>query len=467
MKHVLVIAAMFACTAAQAQTSAVDLGRALYFGTQAFAAKPTVSGVPLPDSSAACVSCHGALGRGSREGAQAAPDITQRLHHTPLAWADAAAHGKAADGHMLTALMPRYTLTAPEHSALNAYARLLGQAQDTVKGVSDKEILFGIYANNDGNISAIDNILKGVEHSFNTINMRGGVHGRLLRIQRVDSLQAAQAMFALVGGVQQFDNEAALLIQQRLPHLASLGMSREATNSRDWTVPLLPSVTAQSQLMLRSLAQLSSQHGCQAWVLDTAQLITDAQAQALQVRRFTQTTHAIQAIHATQAQAALDAAQPHSKLCLGIISATQSPAALVAQLQSNQSKQGQQVQATITLALSGVADVLQGVSEQYQVLPMPVAVAEHAQSQGQNLWVSLGEVAGLAVIEALARSGRALQPELVLAHMRKLTGYAPLANAPLVWSNTQAHGFEAALVQTTTPRNHSNTSTTQAQVTVR
>jgi hypothetical protein len=80
-----------------------------------------------------------------------------------------------------------------------------------------------------------------------------------------------------------------------------------------------------------------------------------------------------------------------------------------------------------------------------QVLPMPLALAAHANQLDQSIWRSLGEAAGLSVIEALARSGRRLQPEIVLAAMRGLTGFSPLVDAPLVWSGSRNHGWKPAL----------------------
>jgi mono/diheme cytochrome c family protein len=437
MKHLIAIAVSLIAVGVQAQTSsAIEQGRALYFGAQAFAAAPTVNGMALPAGNAACVNCHGALGAGSREGVQAAPDITQRMLSKPSsAWLHAALQGKANEGRVLNALMPRYALTDAEQAALMAYAPLLGQAQDAVRGVSDNEILLGLLSEEAHIISANSNILKGVEHQFASINKRGGVHGRMLRVKLVHNLQEAQSVFALMASLytQGLSNEQ--LAQQRMPHLAALTQSMQQGGVRDWTVPLLASVQSQTRLLMHSLAELATQQGCEAWLIDTAKdaanTASNQEIAALKLKRF------------HTAEEAMKALTPHSKLCIGWLATPALSELLLQQLQAANA----QVVANLTLAVLG-SQTMPSTAQHYQVLPMPQAIAQHAQ----GMWMSLGQAAAQAVAEALSRSGRLLQPEGVLANMRKLTGYAPLPDAPLAWSNTQAHGFEPSLVQLSAPK---------------
>jgi mono/diheme cytochrome c family protein len=135
----------------QTPNAIVEQGRALYFGTQAFANPPQVAGSSLPPGSGACVSCHGALGAGAREGTQAAPDITRRVVQDSSGWLVAAMEGKSLADRPLKAAMPRYRLTPQEQAALTAYAPLLGSGADTVRGVTESEVLLGVYLSDKAN----------------------------------------------------------------------------------------------------------------------------------------------------------------------------------------------------------------------------------------------------------------------------------------------------------------------------
>lgn len=76
------------------------------------------------------------------------------------------------------------------------------------------------------------------------------------------------------------------------------------------------------------------------------------------------------------------------------------------------------------------------------ILLVPLAIADHAERQGQSLWFVLGQAAARTAVEVLARSGRNVVPESLLAQARSLTGYAPLPGAPLAFSRSLAHGWQ-------------------------
>jgi mono/diheme cytochrome c family protein len=412
----------------QASTALIDQGRALYFGSQTFAAAPQVAGVNLPHNTGACVSCHGALGAGVREGVQVAPDITLGAVQDSTRWLKAAVKGLAMSDRPLNMSMPRYQLTPQEESALAAYAPFLGNAADTVHGVTDSEVTFGVLFSDRPHSLASTQVMAGVALAFKQANLQGGVHGRKLRAIAVRTPEDAKSVFALVGSLHEDEALDRSQAVNRLPNLASLILSREGVKAWGWTVPLLPSLLVQAELVIATLKAKSVELDCTPWVLDTLQ-ITNEQAPALNaMQRF------------TSAMAASSAARP-TRLCLGLIATQASSLKLLEALQ----RDGQEIPLLVSVAALGTAPSPIKTALHLQVLPAPLAVAAHAENAGQSVWTSLGEAAGRAVVEALARSGRRLQPEIALATMRELSGYAPLEGAPLAWSRTHTHGWLPAV----------------------
>jgi mono/diheme cytochrome c family protein len=429
------IALLWACamTAAcnawgQVPASLVEQGRALYFGTQKFSKSPHIAGASLPASASACVNCHGALGAGGREGVQAAPDITLRTAAESNRWLVAAMQGKTLKDRPLNTSMPRYRLSPEEQAALAAYAPLLGSAADTVRGVTSNEVVLGVYMPDTAKAQPSTDILAGVTLAFARANAQGGVHGRKLRAIAVHSPEEARSVFALVGSLHQDPALEESLTASRLPSMAALTLSMEGVKASGWTAPLLPSLQEQAQLMLRALNARSAELGCTPWLIDTLQVVS-AQDPALgAVQRFT-----------SNEPASLPS-RP-ARLCLGMLSTQPRSAKLLEALTSGD----QSVPLLISLAALGIATAHSSSTVHLHVLPAPSAVAAHADAAGQSMWVSLGQAAGNAVVEALARSGSRLQPEIALAKLRELSGYAPLDGAPLVWSRTHAHGWPPSI----------------------
>lgn len=421
------------CVWGQTSSPLVEQGRALYFGSQAFVNPPQVAGASLPAGSGACVSCHGSLGTGVREGTQAAPDITRRIVQDSNGWLVATMKGKSSADRPLNASMPRYQLTPQEQAALAAYAPLLGTAADTVRGVTDEEVVLGVYLPDKTNSQAGRQILAGVTNAFSQRNAQGGVHGRKLRVIGVHTQAQAHSVFALVGSLSQDQTLEQSLAGNRLPSLAALTLSMQGVTASSWTVPLLPSLHEQASLLVRTLSTKSTELECAPWLLDTLQVI-DAQDPALgALQRF------------VSVEAAIAAARPRH-ICLGIIATETSSFKLLDAL----TQDAVQVPLLVSLAALGAAPARLPSAVHLQVLPAPSAVVAHAEKAHQSMWTSLGEAAGHAVAEALARSGSRLQPEIALAMIRGLSGYAPLEGAPLTWSRTRAHGWQPTILPMST-----------------
>lgn len=428
-KTVIIALSVYAASSATnaiADEALIALGRDLYFGTQHFQQSPQVAGVSLPASQAACVHCHGALGQGAREGAQQAPEIRGKAQD----WLKAALLGQRSDGTPTQHNMPRYVMTLREQAALSAYAPLLGTANDPVRGVAENHILFGLYANNQHNMLAIDNILSGVEQSFARVNASGGVHGRQLKVRLVSSLEESQEVFALLAGIAPMHG----LQAARLPHVANLNLQTQATSEdKRWSMPLLPSFAAQQDLLLQTLSDAAAAGQCRVL------LIESPQAQASRAQPLAVKAHRIHSQDDIQ-QLARDEKQPY---CVGVTASASTALPLLKAMH----ERNLTIHRVVTLAVMGMpADAVPWQAMQEQILPTPVAALQAAQLERQSHWFMLGAAAGQAVIEALARSGRLLQPELLLEKMQSLTGYAPLANAPLQWSRTQAHGWQASRI---------------------
>lgn len=426
-------------------------GQALYYGSAAFNAEPRAAGAPLPRGEAACVKCHGALGQGRSEGAVSAPDI--RWPALTARGLDAAAlqralrDGLLRDGRPLAAAMPRYALQASEWRALFAYWQQLGQESAAVSGVDDGELRLGIRLAGLPSPGARLQVQQGVQQAFDQVNAAGGVHGRQLRLLRWDSDSAPPAVLALVASMPE-PQWREQLARRRLPSLAALSIERSDVAGDDWTVPLLPSL--QQQIRLGVQAVQDAGRGCTVWVLDPHGLARD-EAAAL-----------------PPAPPAPTAATPWAAegVCLlSLASATETTTWL-----SRAQRVGASIARVVELDLLRGRDVAEPTNEpitdesaalsqvrtamppvRQWVTPTPLALLEHARSQQRSTWQELGAAAAAASIEALARAGRVLQPELVLEHFRGLTGYEPIAGAPIVLGRTRSHAWEAALWSATAP----------------
>ncbi len=410
------------------QQAAVELGRGLYFGTTAFLQVPTVAGAPMPLRAAACANCHGALGEGAREGGLVAPRIALGAERWQDQWLHAAMWGRAATGRELNNAMPRYQLSGEEQAGLRAYAEVLGSSEDKVRGISPSEIRLGILLGSAGQAGYAASVVAGVEKVFSQVNLRGGVHGRKLVLQPIGENHDAVDVFALVASVEYGDYSEKQLQAKRLPSLAALNLRREDGNSRVWSAPLLASLEQQSALLASELAAQSRALNCTPYLFDPTQVVKQGNDGPRLIRL------------GSLNEAMLVKWPP--QVCIGVIANPVDQNALFAAL----ARSGSRIPLLVSLAALTGAQVGIDPQAHWQIMPAPLSVASHAARSGQTLWTSFGEAAALCVVEALARSGRLLQPEIVLATMRNLTGFAPLQDAAVLWSRARPHGWPAGLL---------------------
>ncbi len=424
------LAVAHAADAPAAWSAAAALGQGLYYGTRSFSQAPQVAGAAMPMSDSACVRCHGALGEGGRESNLAAPALVARggtaaagdanarrgTTHAPTpqpAWADALTQGVGSEGRALSQVMPRYALTAAERNALLAFMPWLGRADTPVRGVGATELRLGLALDGISGSAAREQVEAGLRSVLQQVNENGGVHGRQLRLLPV--VDADADVMALVGSAP----GAVLrerLAAERLPNLASLALEPDDARPTDWTVPLLPSLRQQARAALQALAGAPA--GCLPWLIDPSGWLSAAESAAV-VRWPARPSPGVR------------------NVCVAALA----PAAEVDRLRADWTAQGLALRMLVELAWLRPRPIEQAGLDHRLVLPAPQAVAEEAAAQGHSLWFELGTAAARVAVEALARSGRVLQPELVIAQLRGLAGFEPVAQAPLAFSRQQTHGW--------------------------
>ncbi|QIL71765.1 hypothetical protein G7048_16205 [Diaphorobacter sp. HDW4B] len=392
-------------------TPAAEQGRALFYGTRPFTQPATVSGAPMPASAVACVQCHGPLGEGSREANVAAPDIRWAAGKTSrLNLANALRDGRDATGRPLHPAMPRYALTHDEVAALDAFWPWLGNAAQPQSGISSNELRLGVALEGIAHADARAQVMAGVQSVLDQTNAAGGVHGRQLRLLPSDRGLPSD-VFALVASAL-LPAQQKLLRDQRLPSIATLDVQARNADPSGWQWPLLPSLEQQARIAMEQLQNAPAD--CIRWTFDP---------RGLSISSETQRTPKWPA---------------GTRLCVAAFA----PAAEVDSLRSRWREAGITLKQLIELSGMRAKPLEAPELDHRLILFVPLAVADHAERQGQSLWFVLGQAAARTAVEALARSGRNVVPESLLAQARSLTGYAPLPGAPLAFSRSQAHGWQ-------------------------
>lgn len=416
--------------AARHWTALAAQGQALYFGQRSFQQPARVLGAPLPARDSACLRCHGANGQGSAEAGAVAPDVraaalVARGLRGSGAALQAALTGHSANGRELDAGMPRYALQPDELSALLEFWPWLGHEGQMVRGVSADTVRLGVVLNGLEPAAARAEVLAGMASVLDHTNARGGVHGRqlqLLPFEITGSGPVEHDVFALLGSALP-PGLRERLPALRLPSLASLGWSRFDATASDWELPLVPSLRQQAQQAVQRLNVTPG--NCLRWVHDPAGILDTAKPSGAD---------------------AVGPSGPRPAAGQSLCVAALMPSQRVDELRALWAAEGIELSQLVELSgwrhepltVSGLAHEL--------VLPLPRAVGLHALQQQQSVWRSLGQAAARVAVEALARSGRVLQAETVLAQMRHLTGFEPLPGAAVAWSPHQFHGWMPELL---------------------
>ncbi|RZM00921.1 MAG: hypothetical protein EOP73_14780 [Variovorax sp.] len=421
-----------AIAAASVPEGDVDLGRALYFGTRDLDAPARVDGVALPRGTTGCVQCHGALGEGVREGVRAAPALAGG-RWTASRLREAMNGGAGIGGRPLAGAMPRFAPSAAEAGALAAHLAVLGTERDAVRGVTAREVALGIEGRAASRGAAARQVEQGVRRAVDEANARGGVHGRRLRLVDVDDAGAdgaAPPVLALVGTLSTGPGKAAWLAGHRLPDAASLALLRERAAPRDWTVPLLPSLDEQVDLLERELLAVAAPLRCTPVEVAPGRRGAGGDAEATARGDGAAGTGGI--LRVADLRGPLDG----RRLCVGSAGDPVAGGAAIRALE----ERGAVVPMALGLAVMGPMPPRAAPALEGRIVPVPRAVAL-ASLRGDGLWPTLGYAAGRTVVEALARSGRRLQPEILLDRLRGLGGHAPIEGAPLTFGPRRTHGW--------------------------
>lgn len=216
------VLAALACAAGP--VAAIELTAAELAGKQIFLEGRSLSGssiaarvggadTAIPGTVVPCANCHGADGRGRREGGVRPPDITwrrlaipygQRLEsgrerpaYDAASFARAITTGIDSGGNRLDPAMPRFVMAARDVEDLTAYLKRLeddrdpGLLEDTVR-VGTLQPASGPLAELGATVAAL---LRG---TFDAVNAGGGVHGRRVELVVADpGIDAASAEAAL------------------------------------------------------------------------------------------------------------------------------------------------------------------------------------------------------------------------------------------------------------------------------
>lgn len=218
----LALAAALACAAGAA--AAFELSAAERAGKQIFVEGRSASGstiaarvgaadTVLPGTVVPCANCHGADGRGRREGGVRPPDITWRRLAAPYgqrldggrehpaydaaSFTRAVSAGLDAGGNRLDPAMPRFAMSTRDLADLLAYVKRLEDDRDP--GLHDEVLRVGTLQPAAGPLAELGATVAAVlRGALDAVNADGGIHGRRLELVVADAgHDAAQGEAAL------------------------------------------------------------------------------------------------------------------------------------------------------------------------------------------------------------------------------------------------------------------------------
>jgi ABC-type branched-subunit amino acid transport system substrate-binding protein len=239
-----------------------------------------VQSIRVPGNTVPCGGCHGADGLGRPEGGVQPSNITWReltkpyghVHEngrkhaafTEKSLSDALMSGVDADGNRLDPVMPRYTLSARDLSALVAYMKRI--ESDLDPGLSGDRIRLGTLLPAAGRLAELGRAMHGaMQAHFDDINAAGGIYGRKIELVTADysedgavtlanaeRLIAREKVFALVSPftVRVEKEVTALAERENIPLVGPFTLfpeSSQALNRR--TFYLLPGLREQARAL--------------------------------------------------------------------------------------------------------------------------------------------------------------------------------------------------------------------------
>jgi ABC-type branched-subunit amino acid transport system substrate-binding protein len=264
-------------------TSQERRGRDLYVGSSRDAVTAQIGGAraEAPAAALACAACHGADGRGTREGNVVASNITwdrltaafgaaqpgRRRHppYTEASFSRAIGAGIDPAGQPLHPAMPRFELPVGDVTALVSYLKRLGT--DQASGVTDRVIRVGTLVPADGpDADAGRAAAAALSAYFDRLNAGGGVYGRRVELSVaslgagtrdaapiVDGLIRDASPLALVAGIAGGGLDATAIAAaeaRRVPFIGPLTRIATPSATARTTFYLLSGVEQQARTLI-------------------------------------------------------------------------------------------------------------------------------------------------------------------------------------------------------------------------
>ena len=215
MKIILCILCLFVADAAAQDPSR---GRQIYMQGTSRSGKDILAyigeaSLEVPGSTIPCAGCHGFDGRGKPEGGVNPSNVTwdfltktyglkhasgrQHLPYTERALQFAITRGLDPGGNKLLQAMPRYVMSPEDLADLISYLQLLGKERDP--GVSENEIVIGTLVPASGILAEQGRAAAAATKAvFEEVNSQGGIFGRRLELQVIETAETAAATQAKV-----------------------------------------------------------------------------------------------------------------------------------------------------------------------------------------------------------------------------------------------------------------------------
>jgi ABC-type branched-subunit amino acid transport system substrate-binding protein len=233
--HCLGVAAALTCAAGAA--AAIELSASERAGKRIFlegrsatgssiAARVGAGDTAIPGTVVPCANCHGADGRGRREGGVRPSDITwrrlatpygQRLAsgrehpaYDPAGLARAVTSGVDPAGNRLDPAMPRFVMSARDLEDLTAYLKRLEDDRDP--GLLEDVLRLGTLQPASGPLAELGATVAAVlRGAIDAVNADGGIHGRRVELVVADAGRDAAAGEAALRRLVEEDKVFAVL----------------------------------------------------------------------------------------------------------------------------------------------------------------------------------------------------------------------------------------------------------------
>ncbi|NMG75654.1 ABC transporter substrate-binding protein [Aromatoleum diolicum] len=233
--HCLGVAAALTCAAGTA--AAIELSASERAGKRIFlegrsatgssiAARVGAGDTAMPGTVVPCANCHGADGRGRREGGVRPSDITWRRLATPYgqrlesgrehpaydaaSLARAVSHGVDPAGNRLDPAMPRFVMSARDLEDLTAYLKRLEDDRDP--GLLEDVLRLGTLQPASGPLAELGGTVTAVlRGAIDAVNADGGIHGRRVELIVADAGSDAAAGEAALRRLVEQDKVFAVL----------------------------------------------------------------------------------------------------------------------------------------------------------------------------------------------------------------------------------------------------------------